>query len=44
MLYVYGMCVPPEVIYIIRHAEKPLKLPLFVKAVRSGRLQAVEGV
>jgi hypothetical protein len=28
MLYVYGMTVPPEVIYIIRHAEKPLKPPL----------------
>jgi hypothetical protein len=28
MLYVYGMNVPPEVIYIIRHAEKPLKPPL----------------
>ena len=27
MLYVYGMNVPPEVIYIIRHAEKPLKPP-----------------
>lgn len=25
MLYVYGMDVSPEVIYIIRHAEKPLK-------------------
>jgi hypothetical protein len=28
MLYVYGMNTPPEVIYIIRHAEKPLKPPL----------------
>jgi hypothetical protein len=28
MLYRYGMSVPPEVIYIIRHAEKPLKPPL----------------
>jgi hypothetical protein len=28
MLYVYGMNGPPEVIYIIRHAEKPLKPPL----------------
>jgi hypothetical protein len=28
MLYVYGMNVSPEVIYIIRHAEKPLKPPL----------------
>jgi hypothetical protein len=28
MPYVYGMYVPPEVIYIIRHAEKPLKPPL----------------
>ena len=28
MLYVYGMDVSPEVIYIIRHAEKPLKPPL----------------
>jgi hypothetical protein len=28
MLYVCGMNVPPEVIYIIRHAEKPLKPPL----------------
>jgi len=27
MLYVYGMTVSPEVIYIIRHAEKPLKPP-----------------
>jgi hypothetical protein len=27
MLYVYGMDVSPEVIYIIRHAEKPLKPP-----------------
>ena len=27
MLYGYGMTVPPEVIYIIRHAEKPLKPP-----------------
>ncbi len=27
MLYRYGMTVPPEVIYIIRHAEKPLKPP-----------------
>ena len=27
MAYVYGMDVPPEVIYIIRHAEKPLKPP-----------------
>ena len=27
MLYVYGMNMPPEVIYIIRHAEKPLKPP-----------------
>jgi hypothetical protein len=25
MLYVYSMNVPPEVIYIIRHAEKPVK-------------------
>lgn len=25
MLYVYGMDVSPEVIYIIRHAEKPLR-------------------
>jgi hypothetical protein len=28
MLYVYVMDVSPEVIYIIRHAEKPLKPPL----------------
>jgi hypothetical protein len=28
MLYGYGMNAPPEVIYIIRHAEKPLKPPL----------------
>ena len=28
MLYVGGMSAPPEVIYIIRHAEKPLKPPL----------------
>ena len=28
MLYGCGMNVPPEVIYIIRHAEKPLKPPL----------------
>ena len=28
MLYVDGMNVSPEVIYIIRHAEKPLKPPL----------------
>jgi hypothetical protein len=28
MLYVYGMDVSPEVIYIIRHAEKPIKPPL----------------
>jgi hypothetical protein len=28
MLYVYGMSAPPEVIYILRHAEKPLKPPL----------------
>jgi hypothetical protein len=28
MLYVYGMNVSPEVIYIIRHGEKPLKPPL----------------
>jgi hypothetical protein len=28
MPYVYGMDAPPEVIYIIRHAEKPLKPPL----------------
>jgi hypothetical protein len=28
MLYVYGMNVSPEVIYIIRHAEKPLKPPM----------------
>jgi len=28
MLYVYGMNGPPEVIYIIRHAEKPLGPPL----------------
>jgi hypothetical protein len=28
MLYVYGMNVSPEVIYIIRHAEKSLKPPL----------------
>jgi hypothetical protein len=28
MLYVYCMDVSPEVIYIIRHAEKPLKPPL----------------
>jgi hypothetical protein len=28
MLYVCGMDGPPEVIYIIRHAEKPLKPPL----------------
>jgi hypothetical protein len=28
MLYVYGMNVSPDVIYIIRHAEKPLKPPL----------------
>src|SRR5262249_29589505 len=27
MPYVYGMNVPPEVVYIIRHAEKPLKPP-----------------
>lgn len=27
MLYVYGMNVSPEVIYIIRHAEKPLRPP-----------------
>jgi hypothetical protein len=27
MLYGYRMNVPPEVIYIIRHAEKPLKPP-----------------
>src|ERR1700735_5280234 len=27
MLYVYGMNVSPEVIYIIRHAEKPVKPP-----------------
>ena len=27
MLYVYGMTVSPEVIYIIRHAEKPIKPP-----------------
>ncbi len=27
MPYVYGMNVSPEVIYIIRHAEKPLKPP-----------------
>jgi len=27
MLYGYGMTVPPEVIYIIRHAEKPVKPP-----------------
>jgi hypothetical protein len=27
MLYGYGMSAPPEVIYIIRHAEKPLKPP-----------------
>jgi hypothetical protein len=27
MLYGYGMSVPPEVIYVIRHAEKPLKPP-----------------
>jgi hypothetical protein len=27
MLYVYSMNVPPEVIYIIRHAEKPVKPP-----------------
>ena len=27
MPYVYGMNGPPEVIYIIRHAEKPLKPP-----------------
>jgi len=28
MLYGGGMNVPPEVIYVIRHAEKPLKPPL----------------
>jgi hypothetical protein len=28
MPYVYGMSVSPDVIYIIRHAEKPLKPPL----------------
>src|ERR1700684_4572330 len=28
MLYVYGMNVSPEVIYIIRHAENPLRPPL----------------
>src|SRR5450756_55010 len=28
MLYVYGMNVSPEVIYIIRHAERALKQPL----------------
>jgi hypothetical protein len=28
MLYVYDMDVSPEVIYLIRHAEKPLKPPL----------------
>jgi hypothetical protein len=28
MLYVFRMSVSPEVIYIIRHAEKPLKPPL----------------
>jgi hypothetical protein len=28
MPYVYGMDVSPEVIYIIRHAEKPVKPPL----------------
>ena len=28
MLYVYGMNMSPEVIYIIRHAEKPLRPPL----------------
>ena len=28
MAYVYGMTVSPDVIYIIRHAEKPLKPPL----------------
>jgi len=28
MPYVYGMSAPPEVIYLIRHAEKPLKPPL----------------
>jgi hypothetical protein len=28
MLYVCGMSAPPEVIYILRHAEKPLKPPL----------------
>jgi hypothetical protein len=28
ILYVYDMSVAPEVIYIIRHAEKPLKPPL----------------
>src|SRR6201995_3306552 len=28
MVYVGGMDRPPEVIYIIRHAEKPLKPPL----------------
>src|ERR1700756_4046093 len=28
MLYGGGMNVPPEVIYIIRHAEKPLKPPM----------------
>jgi len=27
MLYVYGMKVSPEVIYIIRHGEKPVKPP-----------------
>ena len=27
MPYVYGMNVSPEVIYIIRHAEKPRKPP-----------------
>ena len=28
MVYVGGMNGPPEVVYIIRHAEKPLKPPL----------------
>ena len=28
MLYGGGMNVPPEAIYLIRHAEKPLKPPL----------------
>jgi len=37
MPYVYGMNVPPEVIYIIRHAEKPLKPPLSGVDYEGGR-------